>query len=188
MSKWRGELRAAERMANGGGTLSILRFATIYGEGDRGNVAKLIRALDHGLFVWPGSGQNQKSLIYKHDAARACLCALERPVSGTEFFNVSSSPASMREIVAAICQALGRPVPRLGISTPMLRAGGAIFRAFGDPGYLNQRLQKFIHDDVYSAEKFQKTFSFCPAVSLTEGMRREVDWFKRSIPLAGDQS
>lgn len=182
MSKWGGELKAIEGMANGAGALSILRFATIYGEGDRGNVAKLIRALDLGRFIWPGPGTNQKSLIYRQDAASACLCVLERPASGVEIFNVSSSPASMTEIVTAICQALGRPVPRLRIPLPVLRCAGTFARAVGDPGNFNHRLDKFIHDDVYSGEKFRKMFNFAPAVSLAEGMRREVDWLKGRSP------
>jgi UDP-glucose 4-epimerase len=174
ISKRRGELRAIERMARGPGSLVILRFTTIYGEGDRGNVAKLIDALDRGRFIWPGSGQNQKSLIYKEDAARACLCALDRPVSGTDVFNVSAQPATMKEIVTAICQALGRPVPRVGVPLSLLRAAGAISRVLGDPGRLDNRLQKFIHDDVYTAEKFENSFSFFPSISLSDGMHREV--------------
>ena len=175
ISKWRGEVRATERMAMGPSSLTILRFATIYGEGDRGNVAKLIGALNHRRFIWPGSGQNQKSLIYKEDAARACLRALERPLSGTEVFNVSARPASMREIVSAICQALGRPVPRLGIPLALLKAARVISCRMGDPGQLGQRLERFIHDDVYDGSRFESTFDFRPAISLSEGMRREVD-------------
>jgi nucleoside-diphosphate-sugar epimerase len=178
ISKWHGELRATERIAKGHGSLTILRFATIYGEGDRGNVAKLISVLDRGRFIWPGSGKNQKSLIYKEDAARACLRALERPVSGTEVFNVSAQPASMREIVSAICQALGRPVPRLGIPLALLRAVGAISGKMGDPGQLGQRLQKFIHDDVYDGSRFESTFDFRAAISLSEGIRREVEFLQ----------
>ena len=174
ISKWRGEVRAIERMAMGPGSLTILRFATIYGERDRGNVAKLIGVLDRGHFIWPGSGNNQKSLIYREDAARACLHALDRALPGVEVFNVSARPATMREIVAAICQALGRPVPRLGIPLPLLKAVGAICRRAGDPGHLNQRLRKFIHDDVYAGAKFETAFDFRPIFSLSEGMRREV--------------
>jgi nucleoside-diphosphate-sugar epimerase len=174
ISKWRGELRAAERIAKGQGSLTILRFATIYGEGDRGNVAKLIGALDSGRFIWPGSGLNHKSLIYKDDAARACLCASEYLVSGTQIFNVSAQPATMREIVSAICQALGRPVPHLGIPSALLKAAYAISRRMGDPGQLGQRLEKFIHNDVYDGSRFESTFDFRPAISLSEGMRREV--------------
>ena len=174
VSKWRGELRAAERIAKGQGSLTILRYATIYGEGDRGNVAKLIGALDNGRFIWPGSGLNHKSLIYKDDAARACLCALEHPVSGTQIFNVSAQPVTMREIVSAICQALGRPVPHLRIPLDLLKAVGAISCRMGDPGQLGHRLEKFIHDDVYDGARFESTFDFRPATSLSEGMRREV--------------
>jgi nucleoside-diphosphate-sugar epimerase len=173
-SKWRGELMAIERAAKGGCTLTILRFATIYGEGDRGNVARLIGAVDRGRFIWPGSGQNQKSLIYKEDAARACLRALDRSECGTEIFNVSAPPSTMREIVAAICQALGRPVPRLGIPSVILNRVAAISHRIGDPGQLAHRLDKFIQDDVYDGTKFEATFAFRPEVPLLEGIRREV--------------
>jgi len=175
ISKWHGELRAIEKMAKGPSALTILRFATIYGEMDRGNVANLIRALDRGRFIWPGSGNNQKSLIYREDAARACVQALRRSLPGVEVFNVSAQPATMREIVAAICQALGRPVPRLGVPLSLLSAAGAISRRLGDPGRLDQRLRKFVHDDVYDGSKFEAAFGFRPAFSLSDGMRREVD-------------
>jgi nucleoside-diphosphate-sugar epimerase len=179
ISKWRGEIKAIERMGIGAGSLTILRFATIYGEGDRGNVAKLISALDRGHFIWPGSGNNQKSLIYRDDAAWACLHALDRTVPGIEIYNVSAQPATMREIVVSICEALGRSVPRLGIPLPLLNAVGAFCRSFGDPGDLDKRLRKFIHDDVYAGEKFEDTFHFRPKISLPEGMRREVNYLRR---------
>jgi nucleoside-diphosphate-sugar epimerase len=175
-SKWQSELRAIERAATGRCSLTILRFATIYGEADRGNVARLIRAVDRGRFMWPGSGQNQKSLIYKEDAARACLRALERSEFGTEIFNVSAPPSTMREIVTAICHALGRPVSRIGIPGTLLKPARAIFSRIGDPGHVAHRLEKFIQDDVYDGTKFETTFSFAPAVSLLEGIRREVEF------------
>lgn len=174
-SKWQAEIEATERIAAVQASLTILRFATIYGEGDRGNVARLVDALACRRFIWPGSGSNRKSLIYKEDAARACLAALERPVSGIEVFNVTAQPASMREIVSAICDALGRPVPRLEIPTALLKAATAISLRMGDPGQISQRLQKFIHDDVYDASKFKAAFDFSPAIQLAEGMRREVN-------------
>jgi nucleoside-diphosphate-sugar epimerase len=181
VSKWRGELRATERMATGRGTLTILRFATMYGEEDRGNVARLIGALDRNRFVWPGDGANQKSLIYKDDAARACLRTLDHPASSNEVFNVSSPPASMREIVTGICQALGRPVPRFGIPLPILNACGAIARRIGDPGHFDQRLQKFIRDDVYDGTKFERAYGYSPVVSLAGGLQREVGSMQRRL-------
>jgi nucleoside-diphosphate-sugar epimerase len=178
ISKWRGERLAAELVAKRRGSLTILRFATIYGEGDRGNVAKLIAALDRGHFISLGSGQNQKSLIYKEDAARACLCAAKHPAQGIELFNVSASPATMNEIVAAICKALGRPAPRLGIPLFLLNAARATARRIGDPGQFGRQLEKFLHDDVYDGSKFDATFGFCSTIPLSEGLRREVAFLR----------
>lgn len=178
ISKRRGELKAIESAARGQCSLTILRFATIYGEGDRGNVARLIRAIDGGRFVWPGSGENQKSLIYRQDAARACLRALDRSGVGTEIFNVSARPSTMNEIVTAICQALGRPLPRLKVPLTLLKSAAAISRRMGDPGRLDHQLNKFIHDDVYDGTKFETAFGFCPEVSLPEGISREVGFLR----------
>jgi nucleoside-diphosphate-sugar epimerase len=173
-SKWLGEQRAIEHAAGAGGSLTILRLATIYGEADRGNVAKLIKALERGRFIWPGSGLNLKSLIYKEDAARACLCAAQRGAPGTEVFNASAQPATMREIVSTICEALGRPVPRLRAPRALLSAVSALSRSVGDPKQLGQRVEKFTRDDVYSGSKFEAAFDFRPATSLAEGIRKEV--------------
>lgn len=174
-SKREAELAAVDRMKRGGGSLTILRFATIYGEGDRGNVAKLVMALDRRRFIWPGPGLNQKSLIYKEDAARACLLVLEGPLPGIVILNVTAPSVPMREIVTAICQALGRPIPRLKIPLTLLTGAAAIFGRLGDPGALNQRLQKFIQDDVYDGSRFESIFGFRPGISLSEGIRREVE-------------
>ena len=68
VSKWRGEVTAAECIAKSRSSLTILRYVTIYGEGDRGNVAKLIGALGRGRFVWPGSGRKSEVI----DLCRRC--------------------------------------------------------------------------------------------------------------------
>jgi nucleoside-diphosphate-sugar epimerase len=182
VSKWKGELRASERIAKSGGALTILRMATIYGEGDRGNVARLITALDHGRFLWPGSGLNHKSLIYKDDAACACIRALEYPASGIQIYNVSAPAVTMREIVTSICHGLGRPVPRLGIPQCFLEVASAITSRLGDPGQFSQQFKKFISDDVYNGSKFEDAYDFHPGVSLMEGMRREVSFLRSPSP------
>ena len=57
--------------------LTILRLATLYGEGDPGNVGRLMRTLDRGRFLWIGDGSNRESLLYRGDAARACMAVAE---------------------------------------------------------------------------------------------------------------
>jgi nucleoside-diphosphate-sugar epimerase len=49
-----------------------------------------MRTLDRGRFLWIGDGSNRESLLYKGDAARACMAAAERPASGINIYNVSA--------------------------------------------------------------------------------------------------
>ncbi|MBS1802800.1 MAG: NAD(P)-dependent oxidoreductase [Acidobacteria bacterium] len=179
VSKWKAEQQAIQHMSGSDASLSILRFATIYGEGDRGNVARLIRSLQSGQFLWLGLGLNQKSLIYKRDAARACIIALESSKPGIHTFNVSSSPTSMREIVSAICGAINRPTPRLAIPQPLLTALGAFQLLLGDPFQLGSRIAKFMRNDVYDASRFNSAFQFQPSTSLAEGLCREVEYLRK---------
>jgi nucleoside-diphosphate-sugar epimerase len=176
VSKWRAELRAIERMAGSAAKLTILRFATIYGIGDSGNVARLIRGLARSKFIGFGTGLNRKSLIYRDDAARACLAASQG--SGPHFgvFNVSGPPSTMRDVVASICNALGRPEPRLWMHDELVQLTTLAANALGDPFQISQVIGKLTQDDSYSGAKFEREYGFRTLTPLPEGIRKEVEW------------
>ncbi|HLY41319.1 MAG TPA: NAD-dependent epimerase/dehydratase family protein [Terracidiphilus sp.] len=174
VSKRQAEVSAINLFPSDYGALTILRLATVYGEGDRGNVSKLIRAIEQERFFWAGAGQNKKSLIYKRDAARACLLPLDIPARGVQIFNVSPGPASMREIVTAICQALDCPVPRRKLPLALVKSVAGLSRLVMDPWKLGEKIEKFVHEDVFDGTTFEREFSFSPSISLAEGMQREV--------------
>ena len=185
-SKWRAEQRAMEIAAASGMHLTILRLATLYGEGDPGNVARLMRAIDRGRFVWIGDGSNRKSLLHREDAARACLAVLGRPGVGISIYNVSAPPCTMRDVVGGLAAALGRRVPRWRVPASLaLGATGMaarLARGRGRLGTLRATVQKWLTDDVYEARKFQQTFGVQSRLGLSEGLRREVAWYRR-LPL-----
>jgi nucleoside-diphosphate-sugar epimerase len=176
LSKWRAELRAIERTVGSGAKLTILRFATMYGVGDRGNVARLIRGLARSQFVGLGTGLNRKSLIYRDDAARACLAAAEGAGGGLGVFNVSGPPSTMRDIVGSICHALGRSQPRMWIHEDLVKLTSLAAHALGDPFQISQAIRKFIRDDSYSGAKFEREYGFQALTPLSEGIREEVAW------------
>jgi nucleoside-diphosphate-sugar epimerase len=179
VSKYNAELRVAEIAEKAGMALTILRLATLYGEGDPGNVGRLIRSLNQGRFVWIGDGCNRKSLLYKEDAARACVAVALSPAVGTHVYNVSAPPCTMREIVDGIADALGkRPLP--------MRIPGklALILSRNLSRLPNRRLagihltvQKWLAEDVYDSQLFNRTFDFSVQTSINEGIRKEVDWY-----------
>lgn len=182
LSKYNAELRAIEIARESGMALSILRLATLYGEGDPGNVGRLMRTLDRGRFIWIGDGSNRKSLLYKRDAARACMAVAERPTSGINIYNVSAPACTIREIVDGIADALGKhPFP---VRVPATLALLLSRHLSGIPNRrmagLHQTVKKWLAEDVYDTRRFEEAYGFQTKTSLEDGLKREVDWYRQN--------
>ena len=191
-SKYQAELRATEISKQSGMALTILRLATLYGEGDPGNVARLMKTIDSGRFIWVGDGSNRKSLLYKDDAARAVLAVVNSPASGTDIYNVSSPPCAMREVVNELASALRRRRPRCHIPASLVlsvtKMASAMAGGRGRLGNLQATLRKWLADDVYDSSKFEKAFDFQTQTSLAEGLRREVAWYRKKARVSPENS
>lgn len=180
-SKYQAEQRAAEIIGQTGACLTILRPAAVYGAGDRGNIARLMRAIDRRRFVWLGRGSNRKSLIHREDLARVCVEVLRAGCEGKEVYNVADAAYTMREIVETIAGGLRRSIPpfhipsSLALSTAKVAAGltGGMTRLSDIHGLMT----KWLADDVYDGGKFQRRFNFKPAMKLSDGLREEVEWY-----------
>ena len=138
--------------------------------------------IDHGKFIWLGSGGNRKSLIYKEDAARACLTVLDRFDSNIRIYNVTAEPYLVRDVVTQIYYALNRRPPVFTIPTCVILKVIKIMNKHAKASVrlqpLNQLVNKWLADDVYDASRFKREFDFQARVSLAEGLRREVIWYK----------
>jgi nucleoside-diphosphate-sugar epimerase len=176
VSKAAAERRVIEAAAGSGMRVTILRLATLYGEGDRGNVQRLLQLIDRGRFAWVGVGTNRKSLIHVADAARACVQPVTFSGDPVETYNVSALPVSVREIVEELGRALNRPLPRWYIPTPVASAASTAALVLIPP--VGRSLAKWLNDDVYPAGRFEQRFKFSTEVSLAEGMARQVAWWR----------
>ena len=182
ISKLEGEEAVTEVCVQNNMQLTILRMATIYGEGDRGNTQRLIRGIDQGTLPFFGEGENRKSLIHVQDAAKACLKVVDAWRAGdrtTErrVFNIANQPASMLSIVQNIRASLGKSprVRRISIST--IRRPMTWFQPLPVIGKFAARvlnaLKTWTRDDVYDGSAFKRTFGFQFDVSLPEGLSRQ---------------
>ena len=161
--------------------LTILRLAALYGEGDPGNVGRLMRTLDRERFLWIGDGSNRKSLLYKGDAALACMAVAEQPASGI-IYNVSAPACTTREIVDGIADALGKhPSPvRVPASLALLLSRHLSRIPNRRMAGLHQTVQKWLAEDVYDTRRFEEAYGFQTKTSLEDGLKREVDWYRRN--------
>lgn len=103
----------------------VLRLSMVYGEGDRGNLQRMIRAIERGRFVHIGGGRTPKSATYVENVVDAALLVAAAPAARGEVFLVSDpEPYTLRQIGKAIARELGVAPPRLSLPLwPMKLAG-----------------------------------------------------------------
>ncbi len=185
ISKWEAEQRLKDVCKQSGMRATILRMATLYGEGDPGNVGRLMSAIDRGRFIWIGTGANQKSLLHGDDAAAAVLLAAAREAgSQVECYNVADKPVFMRDVVRGLADALGTKVPRMRIPAGLVR-GGLRAATWFTPikkkaTAWKSTIDKWLSDDVLDATRFQQAFGFVSKTELREGLRRQVAEYRLS--------
>ena len=183
-SKYLAEQKALAVASAAGMKITILRLATVYGAGDPGNIARLMRTIDRGRFVWLGLGANLKSLIHRDDVARACAAVLRLPPTADEdtVYNLTGPPCTVRDIAGGLAQALGKRLPKWHVpAAPILYSTGWATRILGERGRIGRfrgTLEKWLADDVYDGSKFDHRFGVQSHVGLLWGLHEEVAWFR----------
>ncbi len=163
----------------------IIRPTVTFGAGNFANMFSLIRQIDSGLFVQVGAGDNVKSLSYVENLVDATLYLWDRPAGAPfdAFHWVEKPDLTSAQIAAVISAALGRPAPRLRLPLEMAIALAAPFdlviRLTGrNLPISSARVRKLAADQTkFEADKVRAA-GFRPRVTLDEGIRRTVAWYR----------
>jgi UDP-glucose 4-epimerase len=164
---------------------TVLRFGAIYGSRSKGNYQRLVQSLARGRFVPIGKGNNQRTLIYDKDVARATLLALEHPDAAGKIFNVSDGQLyTVRDIISAICQALGRRPPGLSLPIQPVRFAAGLLedgaKLFGRKSPIDRAtIDKYTEDMAVDSSRIQKELGFKPQYDLLKGWQETVQEMRR---------
>lgn len=176
----------AARRADGQPLGAVLRPGAVYGARIKGNYQRLVYALARGRFIPIGDGSNRRTLIYDKDVARAAVLAAEHPHAAGQCFNVSDGQChALRDIIAAMCLALGRTPPRLSLPVrpARLAAGLAedVMQRIGRRSPLTRAtIDKYTEDVAVSSERIQSQLGFVPQYDLTAGWRETIQEMRQS--------
>lgn len=183
-SKYESELEARRICIENSIGLTILRLATVIGEGDRGNVGRLIEVIDRKRFMWIGKGENRKSLIYKKDVARACVAAVRKPDrDSVRVYNVAAEPLRMSEIVGVIEQALGKKALPGHIPSGLLRAGFAVSRntvGIAKLEKISNTVEKWLSDEIFPAEAIKRELGFETTTPVIQAIKLETEHYLKN--------
>jgi nucleoside-diphosphate-sugar epimerase len=163
----------------------VLRLAAVYGPRLKGNYHRLIEALDRRRFIQIGPGDNRRALIHESDLAGAALLAARHPAAANRIYNVSDgNNYSFRDILQALCAALGRKPPRWFLPAKPVRALiGMLELAAGvlgaHPPITRALLDKYLEDAAVEATRIQQELGFVPQFDLVRGWRDTIRKMKQ---------
>lgn len=156
-------------LAAGQGTgmhVAILRLPLVYGAGNKGNIPRMIAAIDHARFPPLPEVGNRRSMVHVDDVVQALLLVADRPEANGQIYLVTDGRAySSRAIYLAICRALGKAPSRWVVPVAALRFAaylGDLFRRwFGCWLPFNSEvLGKLLGSAWYSNAKIQRELGF----------------------------
>lgn len=153
-----------------------LRLAMVYGPGCKGNLPRMIDAIDRGRFPPLPAVQNKRSMVHVLDVVQAALLAQEsRQADGMTYIVTDGQAYSARRIERAIRQALGKRLPRwslpLGLLRFLARGGDAVGRVRGRRFVFDSdALDKLFGSAWYSPNKIMRELGYRPVYTLEQAL------------------
>lgn len=165
---------------------TVLRFGAVYGSRIKGNYQRLTKALARGRFLAIGDGSNRRSLVYDKDLAQAVVLAIADPAAAGQIFNVTDgSFHTLKEIIAAICSALGRKPQNLSLPVGPIRFAAGIIedsaRLVGlKSPIVRATIDKYTEDIAVDSQRIQAKLGFVPQYDLAAGWLETVKEMRQS--------
>lgn len=163
-----------------------LRLPLVYGDGNKGNMYRMISAIDRGLFpVLPEVG-NRRSMVHVSDVVEAAILAATDPAANGQCYIVTDGKAySTRAVYELIRQGLGRRLPRWNMPVwalkTMARVGDAIGRVRGRRFLFDSdALEKLIGSAYFSSEKISRELGYRPSMTFEDTLPELITWYRKA--------
>ncbi len=164
--------------------LVVARPALVYGPGDL-HLLGWFRTIKRGYYHVVGRGDSLLHPIYIDDVVRGMLKCAQIPAAvGRVYHLVGAAALPIRELAAAIADALGRRLPRRHLPAAATWAGAALLEAL--PLVVPSRLPltrsriKFMTESrAYSGALARDDLGFVPQIDLHTGLQHTVAWYRR---------
>lgn len=145
---------------------------------------EIFRKINKGFFLKIGNGHNYTSNIYVHDFARFLVCLVDNGRIGETYIVSSDKSIDFIESGKIIADELGIQLRVVKISPYiMLMASSILERIFTilgrKPVVTRRNIQMTLQDRVYDVSKVKREVGFTPEVSMEEGIRKVIRWYKK---------
>ena len=160
-------------------SLVIVRPSVVFGEGNRGNVYRLLQQVVARRFVMIGTGKNRKSMAYVENLCHFLVHVIPLR-TGVHIYNYADKPdLSMEELVTIMRHELGfNPAIKSHIPYVVGYFGGLMCDLLSYTTRLNlpisrPRVRKFCSTTTYLTQRAQAT-GFRPPIDIRDALRKTI--------------
>lgn len=173
-----------EEMAQPGMGVVIVRPCAIYGPGDT-RMLKMFRMVQRRRFLFIGSRQPNFHPVYIDDLVDGLILTMTHAAAPSQTFILGGrSFLPLREYVATAAKVLDVPAPRTtipyGLALMAARTCEILCAPLAlQPPLHRRRLTFFKHNRAFTIAHAENMLGYRPLVSLEEGFRRTVAWYRQ---------
>jgi nucleoside-diphosphate-sugar epimerase len=170
-------------------SVTIVRPGWIYGPRDAQSFGRLAHMIETGRMFLVGSGDNRLPLIYVRDVAQGILLASQVPAAAARsYILVNDEPVTQRQFLGAVAAELGVSAPTRRVPYDLVLRVGAMSENLArlahrksPPPVMRYGLQLLGGENRFVITRARQELGFIPTVSLQDGVRRSVRWY-RAVP------
>ena len=161
-----------------------LRLPLVYGPGNKGNLLKMLAAVDRGLFPPVSNKGPLRSMVHVGNVVDAALkAATDQAAKGQCYIVTDARAYSVRELHELFCRGLGIRVPRWQIPVAVLRSLGYVGDALGTLAgrtlpINSDVLAKLVEPACYSSAKITNELGFKPRLTLEQALPEIIRWYR----------
>ena len=146
----------------------VVRLPLVYGYGSKGNLAKLIKLINSGMFLPFSLINNKRSLIGIDNLVDLLIRCIDHPeASGKTFLASDRKDLSTPEFIKLIASSMERKASSFPFPISVLKFLGSVF---GRREEINRLVGSLRIDNSYTKE----ILNWKPPLSIEEGIRRMV--------------
>jgi UDP-glucose 4-epimerase len=161
-----------------------LRPPLVYGAGARGNLERMIAAIDRGIFPPLPETGNRRSFVHVENLVDAAVLAATHPdANGQCYIVTDAQPYSTRALYETIVRGLGRRVPRWSVPLwtlkTLARAGDTVGSLSGRAlAFDTSALVKLTASSWYSSAKIGRELGYRPRVALEDAVAELITSYR----------
>ena len=190
-SKREAEQRVLSAGESGRMHVCNLRPVLVYGPGVKGNLLRMMKAIDNNRFPPVPETGNRRSLVHVEDLIQAAFLAAENENAHKRTYIVTDSrDYSTHELYQYICTALGKRAPQWTVPAGIFRlaghAGDLAGRILGRPFPMNtEAVDRLLGSACYSCDRIRKELGYAPARDFLSAIGEMVQWYRKPSQGAG---